>query len=172
MLVEGAFDGINPEARGLLYLLAESGLRLSEACNLNERTIVLEHQYPHVIVDDEEREVKTLQSKRQVPLVGVALLAMRLFPKGFDRYRDKADSFSGFANKVLKERKMRLSGESVYSLRHMFKDRLRDAGATDDMMKELMGHAVDRSSDYGSGNSLARKHGLLSRIAFVPPSRV
>lgn len=42
----------------------------------------------------EGRAVKTDQSKREIPLVGVVLMAMRVQPDGFPRYRDKAEVLS------------------------------------------------------------------------------
>ena len=175
ILADGMFDTINEEARGLIYLLVETGLRLSEACNLNEKTIILDHNIPHVVVEPDGRELKTEQSRRVIPLVGVALLAMRQHPKGFPRYRDKADSFSAFANKVFLKRGLRpLPDQSIYSLWHSFKDRMRNARANEELMDMLMGHSIEKrkGKDYGEGYFLPIKLELLSSIALRPPSKV
>lgn len=147
------------------------GLRLSEACNLNDTTIVLDHAVPHVRVKPDGRQMKTDQSERDIPLVGVALMAMRAQPKGFPRYHDKADGLSALMNRVLDARNLRPNGETMYSLRHTFKDRLRAVGATDEMKDALMGHKRDQPA-YGFGYSLESKAGVLGRMAFKPPSRV
>lgn len=44
LLADGALDMINVEARHILYLLSETGLRLSEACNLTAETIRLDER--------------------------------------------------------------------------------------------------------------------------------
>ena len=41
ILAEGMFDDLNPEARRAIYLIVETGLRLSEAINLSRETIRL-----------------------------------------------------------------------------------------------------------------------------------
>jgi integrase len=171
ILSEGQFNDLNHEARRIIYLLVETGLRLSEACNLNKATIILDHPVPHVRVRSDGRQLKTQQSQRDIPLVGVALTAMKLQPDGFPRYRDKADVLSALANKAFTARNLRPNGETLYSLRHTFKDRLRAAGATDELKDALMGHAREQPA-YGFGYSLEIKHALLAGIAFKAPLSV
>lgn len=55
----------------------------------------------------EGRAVKTDQSKREIPLVGVVLMAVRVQPDGFPRYRDKAEVLSALVNKALDVRGLR-----------------------------------------------------------------
>jgi integrase len=50
ILADGMFDDLNPEARRVIYLIAETGLRLSEAINLSRETICLNAAVPHVCV--------------------------------------------------------------------------------------------------------------------------
>jgi integrase len=171
ILAEGALADLNEEARRVVFLITETGLRLSEACNLSEKTIILDHKVPHVRVRPDGRQMKTDESERDIPLVGVALLAMKLQPKGFPRYVDKADTLSALVNKYLKLRNLRPNGETLYSLRHTFKDRLRAAKASDELKDELMGHAEDRPA-YGFGYSLESKLEVLKAIAFRPPLSV
>ena len=66
LLADGALDMINPEARRVLYLIAETGLRLSEACNLTAETIHLDAPVPHVQVRPDGRRMKTEQSERDI----------------------------------------------------------------------------------------------------------
>lgn len=69
--------------------------------------------------------MKTQQSAREIPLVGVALEAMKKQPHGFPRYHDRGDSLSAPVNKVLDAHKLRpVEGQSPYGLRHTFEDRL------------------------------------------------
>jgi hypothetical protein len=91
----------NEEARRVIYVMVETGLRPSEIVNLTPKTIHLNHQVPHVEVEPEGRVLKTETSRRHIPLVGVSLAAMRLQPKGFPRYFDKGSTLSANVNKYL-----------------------------------------------------------------------
>jgi hypothetical protein len=172
ILAEGIFGDLNPEARRVVYLVVETGLRLSEAINLSRGSIRLDAVVPHICVLPEGRDIKTDQSKREIPLVGVALMAMREQPDGFPRYRDKADVLSALVNKALDVRGLRPEvGQSLYSLRHTFEDRLTAVDAPDKIIACLMGHKWSRPR-YGVGPSLDHKREWLERIAFRPPSTV
>lgn len=171
-LADGALDMLNPEARRVLYLMAETGLRLSEACNLTAETIRLDHPVPHIQVRPDGRRMKTEQSERDIPLVGVALMAMRAQPNGFPRYRHKADSLSAAVNKTLGENGLLPTEKhSAYSFRHAFEDRLMKVEAPEKMIASLMGHKFHRPR-YGLGHELEHKLEWLQRIAFRPPSTV
>lgn len=170
LLAEGALDGLNEEARAIIYLIVETGLRLVEACNLTSNTIKLDHKIPHIQVRPEGRQLKTDQSERDIPLVGVALMAMKQHPDGFPRYRDKNASASALINKFLKNN-FKIEGEqTLYSLRHTFKNRLRSARCQDEISVRLMGHDYDLP-EYGEP-SLDDKLFWLNQIAFKPPGRV
>lgn len=173
ILAEGALAKVNAEARRILFLMVETGLRPSEACNLTRSTIILDHAIPHIQVRPEGRILKTKSSKRDIPLVGVALGAMRAQPDGFPRYRDKSDALSALLNKVLAKKGFRSSAgeQTLYSLRHSFSDRLRNAKAPDSTVNYLMGHAGP-GPRYGEGISPEAKLEWLSLIAFKPPSAV
>ena len=63
---------------------------------------------------------------------------------GFPRYRDKADVLSALVNKALKARGLRPEkGQSLYSLRHTFEDRLTAVDAPD---KIIAGPASGQSA--------------------------
>lgn len=161
---------LNDEARRAVFLIADTGLRLSEAINLNETTIHLESEIPHVEVLPDGRRVKTEDSIRKIPLVGAALAAMQLQPKGFPRYVDKGASLSGYVNGFLQDQGLRPTRKhTLYSLRHTFKDRLIAIEAQDSLIESLMGHA-DEHPKYGAGPSLELKQKWLHRIAFTPPT--
>lgn len=169
LLTSSALAGLNAEARAVVCLIAETGLRLSEACNLTADTIKLTAAVPHVIVRADGRRMKTQQSAREMPLVGVSLVAMKAFSEGFPRYRDKSASLSALVNKYLGHRGLRpRDGQSLYSLRHTFEDRLNAIETPEKVVATLMGHKWQRPR-YGSGPSLVQKHEWLSRIAFAVP---
>jgi integrase len=172
IFAEGVFEDLNPEARAIVYLMAETGLRPSEACNLDRSTIQLQHKIPHVQVRPDGRQMKTDDSRRDIPPVSVALKVMRKHPEGFPRYRDKADSLSALVNKALSTRNLRPEpGQSLYSLRHTFEDRLTAVEAPEKVVASLMGHKWHRPR-YGKGPSLELKRKWLKRIAFRAPKAV
>lgn len=170
LLAEGALNELNSEARAIVYLIVETGLRLVEACNLSKDTIRLDHKIPHVQVRPEGRQLKTDQSERDIPLSGVALMAMRQYPNGFPRYRDKNATASAVINKFLRSKFKIEDGQTLYSLRHTFKNRLRSARCQDEISVRLMGHEYDLP-EYGEP-SLEDKLYWLNKIALKPPTRV
>jgi hypothetical protein len=140
------------------------------AARLKANTIHLDCEIPYIEVLPDGRRVKTEDSIRQVPLVGCALAAMKLQPKGFPRYLDKGASLSALVNKYLLEKGLRPTPKhSAYSLRHTFKDRLIAAECQDSMIEGLMGHSDDHPK-YGSGPALGLKLKVLQAISFRPPS--
>lgn len=171
-LGDGVFADLNAEARGLIYLIAELGLRPSEACGLGEENIRLSAEISHIRIRNDGRETKTRSSWREIPLVGVALIVMKKFPKGFPRYRDRNDAFTMLVNKALKARKLRPEpGQTFYSLRHTFKDRLIAVKTPEAIIDDLMGHST-RKPKYGSGIPLDQKLKWLELIAFTPPAAI
>jgi integrase len=172
LLATGALDGLNEDARYVLYVVTETGMRPSEVVNLQEGAIRLDAKIPYVRVQPDGRKLKTEDSEREIPLVGVALAAMRLRPKGFLRHRDKSSSLSATVNKFLRVNGLRPTRDhSVYSLRHSFKDRLVPAEAPDSLIDSLMGHKTYKPK-YGKGPSLELKVKFLVAIAFCPPERL
>ena len=110
ILAPGNLDKLNNDARDLVYLIMETGARPSELVNLTRDRIKLDGKIPHIGVEALERdddapgrELKTAQSKRDIPLVGLALEAMRRHPDGFPRYFDKADQFLGRGQQAFQE---------------------------------------------------------------------
>ena len=169
ILAEGALDTLNAEAQGIVHLIAETGLRPSEACALDASTICLKGEIPFVRVTDHVRQTKTFGSIRTIPLVGVALRAMQLQPNGFPRYRNRPDAASAAINKALKVNNLRPGGklQTLYSLRHTLVDRLRAAEAPKDIQEDILGHI----HMYGEGTSLEHRHAWLQRIAFNMPGQ-
>jgi integrase len=172
LLATGALDALNEDARCVLYVVTETGMRPSEVVNLQEHAIRLDAKIPYVKVQPDGRRLKTEDSEREIPLVGVALAAMKSRPQGFPRYRDKSSSLSATVNKFLHVNGLRPTrNHSVYSLRHSFKDRLVAAEAPDSLIDSLMGHKTYKPK-YGKGPSLELKVKFLAAIAFCPPERL
>lgn len=172
ILSDGALAELNAEARHLVLLLADTGMRLSEAANLLGPRIILDHAIPHVQVRADGRVLKTDHSERDIPLVGCALAVMKLHPQGFPRYLDKADSLSALVNKFLDNADLLpTDNHSLYSLRHTFEDRLTAVEAPEKVVAMLMGHKWHRPR-YGIGPSLEQKQRWLEMIAFKPPAHL
>jgi integrase len=169
LLAPGALAGLNPEARGILLVVADIGCRPSEIANLTPEAIVLKHDVPHVRIEprfdpDDPREIKTESSIRVVPLVGLALAVMKKHPAGFPRYKDKEASLSAVLNKFLKENNLLPTlKHSVYSLRHSFEDRMKESYVDSEMRNILMGHSIDRP-EYGEGGSLRLRRAAMEKV--------
>ncbi|MEM1104085.1 MAG: DUF6538 domain-containing protein [Pseudomonadota bacterium] len=170
ILVHGLFDGINPEARHILFALIETGCRPGEIGNLTKEDIILDHEVPHIrIRPKKHREIKTDASIREIPLLGVSLEAMRAFPTGFPRYRDKPDLLSANLMKALSARALfPTPAHKVYSFRHSFEKRMLEAGLDHDLRLTLMGHTNKRPA-YGDGGSLPFRRDELTKIVHPFP---
>lgn len=168
----GALAGMNEDARLVLYVMIETGLRPSEIVNLQENTIQLSAPIPFIRVMADGRRLKTGHSEREIPLVGVALKALQRRPAGFPKYRDKSTGLSASVNKYLAENGLRPTKDhTLYSLRHSFKDRLVAAEAPDSLIDSLMGHKTYKPK-YGKGPPLELKLKYLTQIAFSAPDRL
>ncbi|EBA06634.1 DUF6538 domain-containing protein [Sagittula stellata] len=171
---EGALDFMNPQARDITLVLTETGARQSEITDLPPGSIFLDAQVPHIWIRRETgiwaREIKNKQSKRKIPLVGVALEAMRRNPEGFSQYRHKG-TYSATANKALHAHGLLPEEVTIGGLRHSFEARLKAALIENDDRAELMGHSVKKARGrevYGDEMELRNKLELHRRIMFTP----
>jgi integrase len=164
LLTPGALDGLNPEARGLLLGMINTGYRPSEGAALTAETIRLDSDVPHISIEPEGRQLKSQYARRLIPLTGVSLEAFRAFPGGFPRYRDNA-GLSATVNKYLRSNGLlETPDHSFYSLRHSFEDRMLAAGIDERIRRDLFGHRLDRER-YGKGASLAHVAELIAGFA-------
>ena len=86
ILAPGALDALNLEARCIVLTLIETGCRPSEIANLKREHIVLDHEVPHLKIRPQtNRQLKSKSAKRDIPLLGVSLEAMKRCPNGFPR---------------------------------------------------------------------------------------
>jgi len=161
----GLFDDLNDELRLMIYVLIETGARTSEICNLQTENIHLDNDVPYISIQPKGRELKTWTSKREIPLVGVALEAMKEAPTGFPRYQDKGELVSANLMKAFRKRDLLPTPEHViYSFRHAFEDRMLEADIDFGMRCYLMGHKNPRP-DYGKKGSIEYRRNLLLKIA-------
>ena len=154
---------IDDQARWLVALISDTGLRLSEATGILVSDIVLDNPYPHVIIQPHPwRRLKTESSERLVPLVGAALWAARRVKDNaqhfaFDKYCSgsgtKSNSASAALNKWLKPRVPK--GCVIHSFRHSFRDRLRAVECPLEITDQLGGWSSQTiGQSYGKGYGL------------------
>ncbi|MGS2723957.1 tyrosine-type recombinase/integrase [Porticoccus sp. GXU_MW_L64] len=169
LLKSDNLENMGFEARMLVYAMSDTGARPSELIGLRQEDIILDKDIPHIWIRPYEGyTLKTKNSERIIPLVGASLYAFRRMRNGFDKSKNP-DSTNTAINKFLKRHDLVPTIEhSLYSLRHTFKDRLRDITKDAELRDELMGHSNKRP-DYGRGYKLSDKCELLQKIAFTPP---
>lgn len=159
-------EKLNERDRYALFAMADTGARESEIFGLRQEDIKLDEEIPYIWIRARPGyALKTKNSERKIPLVGTALIAFKKFPNGFE-HQGNPDTFSNIVNKYLRENNLRPTEQhSAYSLRHTFKDRLRDIEAPEEIIDELMGHKKS-GPKYGRGHKLETKYGWLKKIAY------
>jgi len=153
------------EARWLVSLISDTGMRLSEAAGLHIDDINLNDDVPHIDLKPHPwRRLKTKGSQRQIPLVGASLWAAQRIkadtnnsPYAFPRYTSSkgtnANSASAALNKWLKSRVP--EGCVVHSFRHSLRDRLRAVECPSDMIDQVGGWSTAGiGHSYGEGYKL------------------
>ena len=145
----------------LMPLLGETGCRLAEIVGLELQDIDMENDLIH-IRPNSIRRLKTRNSKRTLPLVGYAKMAMELaLEQADDRYlyprylKDgacRATHASNALGKCLKKD----FGLTAHSLRHTFRDRLRASGYPLELIDQIGGWSSIGTigSKYGQGYDL------------------
>lgn len=158
---------LNQQAADILRILINTGMRPSEVTGLDPADIYIEEDIPYISIRPRPgRELKTQTSIRDIPLVGIALEAIKRHPRGFERYAHSSSTLGQIVNKFLKVHDLRPTPEHcVYSFRHGFQDRLTAVEAPDRIQADLMGHRYVRER-YGRGPALAQKAQWLSKIGF------
>jgi integrase len=154
----------NDEMRWLLALISDTGMRLSEAAGLALNDIFLDSKIPHVnLKPNDSRRLKTKQSVRKIPLVGLSLWAAQqvkfesngtyAFPRYTKGGKCNANSASAALNKWLKQ----VASESVtvHSYRHAIRDRLRAVQCPVDIVDAIGGWTASSIGEkYGQGYKL------------------
>ncbi|KRB73488.1 hypothetical protein ASE07_06450 [Noviherbaspirillum sp. Root189] len=159
-------------ATALMTLMQiELGTRIGEISGLSIHDVFLDHDTPHVYFRENPwRSLKTADSERQVPVVGIALDALKAavaLPRTgqglFDQYaRPRGnDAASAAVNKRIEK-----WGVTSHSFRHAMKDRLREVGCPSDIRDAIQGHANGNIAEkYGKGHTLKTMYEWLSKIA-------
>jgi integrase len=162
------------EARWLVALISDTGMRLSEAAGLHINNIILDEDIPYInLTPHSWRSLKTKGSQRQIPLVGASLWAAQRIKNdphhtfAFPRYNTtsstNANSASAAINKWLKPRVP--EGCVIHSFRHSLRDRLRAVQCPSDMIDQIGGWSTAGiGQSYGKGYTLSLKREWLERI--------
>ena len=142
---------LDDEARWLIAMISDTGMRLSEATGLLSSDIKLDCDLRHIqLVPHPWRRLKTPSSIRQIPLVGASFWASKrikssgnrfAFPKYCSEQKCNSNSASAALNKWLKPR---TEGRCViHSFRHSLRDRLRAVECPADITDAIGGLSVE-----------------------------
>lgn len=167
ILADGALDGLNAEARCIVLLMINTGARPSELAGLRSQDIHLTANTPHITIRPYEgHSLKNPVAKRDVPVTGISLEALRAFPDGFPRYAGSSASLSGIVNKYFRDNGLKETPDhTLYGLRHSFEDRMLERPTMDERIRrDLMGHSLGRQR-YGLGATLEHANELLQAKA-------
>ena len=152
------------EIRWLIALISDTGMRLAEAAGLHKDDVHLDGEMPFIsLVEHDWRPLKTRGSKRDIPLVGAALWAVKraseachtgfLFPRYCSEAGCKADYASNTLNKWMKP--FVPEGCVIHSFRHSLRDRLRAVECPSDIIDQIGGWATTSvGQGYGEGYPL------------------
>ena len=166
----------NDEARWIIALLSDTGLRLSEALGLTKEDVHLTATTPYIDIRPRPwRRLKTRSSKRQVPVVGHALWALQqaceavqgplIFPKYCTLTTCKANSASAALNKWLSSKLQGADHVVLHSFRHSLRDRLRAVECPPDIIDSIGGWSKSGVGEgYGDGHKIEILHKWMTRI--------
>jgi len=163
--LQGKCRAADDEARWLVALVSDTGMRLAEAAGLHLDDIVLDASVPHVIIREHPwRRLKTSTSTRLVPLVGEALWAAKrvlavkrddqfAFPRYNKGNTTNANSASAALNKWMKPNVPERC--TMHSFRHSMRDRLRAVECPSDIVDQIGGWQTEGvGHGYGKGYPL------------------
>ena len=151
------------EARWLIALISDTGMRLAEAAGLAINDIYIDEELPHVSIRTHSwRRLKTKSSERLVPLVGASLwAAKRLHQSGgafaFPRYCNEQGCNANSASAALNKWMKGIIGNEyvIHGLRHSLRDRLRAVECPSDITDQIGGWTTEGvGHGYGRGYSL------------------
>ena len=164
----------NDEMRWLLALISDTGMRLSEAAGLALNDIVLDSEIPYInLKPNESRRLKTKQSSRKIPLIGLSLWAAQqvksefngtyAFPRYTKGGRCNANSASAALNKWVKQ--IATQPVSLHSFRHSLTDRLRAVQCPRDIIDAIGGWTAGSIGEkYGQGYKLDVLHEWMLKL--------
>lgn len=153
----------------IVDVLAMTGARLNEILKLRIEDVFIDDDIPHIFIRAyESHNLKTTDSRRRVPLYGVALEAVKKAVEAnkcqkmlFGEYGEKTTNTSASAVLMKHVRTVTEDDKKVlYSLRHTLVDVMRGSHIPRDIYMSMFGHTAGNgiSDIYGTDTS------VLSRI--------
>jgi integrase len=152
----------------LIKIMLDTGMRVGEVVGLASQDINLDCKTPYIALQKHPlRRLKTKNSERFIPLVGLALESVKRLDLGaswlFSRYLNKGEtgfkstSASNTANNRIRRLLQDANSPTCHSLRHTMQTRLRDVECPEDIRKEILGWRAGISERYGSPTKLKIK---------------
>ncbi|NRA86256.1 MAG: hypothetical protein HRU28_02455 [Rhizobiales bacterium] len=165
MLNNTVFLKLNFEARMAFFASLDTGARPNEIARLKKEHIFLDTAIPYISIEpSKDKRLKTKQSKRTIPLVGIALEVFKTCPNGFPKYFHKEGTLCQTINKFLKINGFKSTPLHAFtSLRHSFTDRMEEAGMGEEFRHRMTGH-TNKHVVYGRGGTLEFQHSQLKKI--------
>lgn len=175
-VIDGVYDvlGKHKALLQIWTLVDLTGARPGEIRMLKADEICLEHEVPHIVVQQrDDRTLKTLWSERKIPVIREALEVCQELLKGveegdyvFPKYASEGglDRLSSALSRRV--RKFTKDPKHVpYSLRHNMRDRMRRAEVYTETSNAIDGRAYSAGEDatYGGEISLEQKKDALER---------
>ena len=152
----------------LIMIALDTGMRGGEVLGLASEDIHLDENYPYIrLHQNTHRRLKTKNSTRIIPLIGLALEATQsldltqewLFPHYLSK--DKKSFKNTNASNVINKRIKKLLDDSkaptAYSFRHTMQTRLRNVECPADIREEICGWKSSISKNYGSPTDIKIK---------------
>lgn len=154
-----------------LGILASTGMRLDEAALLEWDDLKVENGIRYFDLSRVNKIVKNFRSQREIPVPSVLELGPESKGRLFSYRTDQDGKAQNAASKALMRHVRKIREDqadariTVHSLRHTYKDLLRDAAVPIDVQEFIMGHTgSNEGSRYGSGPSLAVKAKAMNAV--------
>jgi integrase len=166
--------------RHIVAIQSDTGTRTSEIVGLRIEDIILGHTAPHVLLRESRelgRSLKSKNSSRKVPLVGMALWGVQralklregvskgwLFPQYATDDAINGDSASAAINKWLK--KTLEIPKTGHSFRHTLADRLRHVDVRAELIDAIGGWKsyASMALNYGEGHLIEQLHREMLKV--------
>ena len=168
------------DIRHLIALQLDTGARIGEVVGLRREDVIMDDGVPHIFIRPHPklgRRLKTKNSRRRVPLVGMSLWAAQRALKATERASDgwlfprysadnniKSTQASAAVNGWI-AKSLKIDKQS-HSFRHSMKDRLTRVEAPQAIIDAIGGWKDQSSmaSHYGEGPALPQLKGWLDRV--------
>lgn len=161
-----------PHLKRLFAILCTTGMRLDEAALLKWENVKHDNAQNVTYFDLTEAIVKNKGSQRRVPVhPTLSWIATGKTGEMFPEFpRDRDGKTQSASSKALMPQVRKITTDKrkvVHSLRHNFKDMLRDAGVSKEVNDFITGHdSGDVAGKYGTGPSLRVRMEAIEKLSF------